>query len=125
MVGVYTYHQGTGELERNGLILGTGFSGRDAGYNNPAMEDEHDVGPIPRGPWTIGPAQTHGELGTVVMALTPEGPAPYGRTGFYMHGWAVDPAKKAESSHGCICMARSIRIGIAAHLDEDNQLEVV
>ena len=123
---MYTYSSRFGALTRNGELLGTGFSGRDAGYNNPDLEAEHDVGPIPRGRWCIGPAETHGELGTMVMALSPQaGTTTFGRTGFYMHGWSVDPAKKLESSHGCICMARPVRVGIAASLTEDNQLEVV
>lgn len=123
---MYTYSSRAGTLTRDGTLLGTGFSGRDAGYNNPDLEAEHDVGPIPRGVWTIGAPITHPELGSLAMPLAPQsGVNPFGRTGFYMHGWSVDPAKKLESSHGCICMARPVRVGIAASLTEDNQLEVV
>lgn len=123
---MYTYSQRNGVLTRGSAYLGTGFSGRDEGYNNPDLEAEHDVGPIPRGKWMIGAPITHPELGSLAMPLAPQsGVNPFGRTGFYMHGWSVDPAKKLESSHGCICMAHPVRVGIAASLTEDNQLEVV
>jgi hypothetical protein len=39
-----------------GAVIGNGYSGREAGLNNPAMQD---VGPIPVGTWSIGPAFTH------------------------------------------------------------------
>jgi hypothetical protein len=44
----WTYKQSTGELDHNGAAIGAGYSGHGAGLNNPAMQNVHDVGPIPR-----------------------------------------------------------------------------
>jgi len=51
--------------------MGTGYSGLAEGKNNPAMERIHDVGPIPRGSYTIGPEFQSEKHGPVVHKLAP------------------------------------------------------
>ena len=52
----WTYAQRTGDLQQDGKQVSAGYSGANEGKNNPAMEDVPDVGPIPRGDWTISRA---------------------------------------------------------------------
>jgi hypothetical protein len=116
----WIYEQTTGALYQNEAFVCDGYSGTGIGKNNPGMEAVHDVGPIPEGTWTIGPAETHPDLGPVVMALSPDGPAPFGRTGFFIHGDSRE--HPGNASHGCIIMPRPAREAIA--MSGDNVLEV-
>ncbi|MGO9260313.1 MAG: hypothetical protein ACLQU1_29000 [Bryobacteraceae bacterium] len=54
---MWTYNQLTGALSHNAQPAGTGYSGMGPGKNNPAMQDVHDVGPIPKGKWHMGARQ--------------------------------------------------------------------
>lgn len=103
------YSQSTGELSRDGLHVGAGYSGIGAGLNNPAMQAEHDVGPIPTGGWIIGaPLDPPDHLGPIAMPLTPAaGNAAFGRSAFFMHG--DNHAANHTASNGCIIMGPAIR----------------
>ena len=118
----FNYHQASGVLDHDGLIVGTGYSGAGAGKNNPAMQEVPDVGPLPQGGYLIGDPFDHPELGPHVMRLTPY-PANemYGRSGFLMHG--DNPAHPGESSEGCIVMPRDVRDIVSQ--SADNHLTVV
>jgi hypothetical protein len=114
-----TYRQSTGELTgADGTLIGKGYSGHDAGLNNPAMEADPGVGPIPAGNWHIGaPLDPPDHLGPVAMPLSPVGFDPHGRSAFFMHG---DNSLDDESaSHGCIVMPRYARDCIDAGDDRD------
>jgi hypothetical protein len=114
---MWTYRQSTGELSRDGAAAGVGYSGHGPGLNNPALERDPGVGPIPAGAWRIGVAFDHPRLGPCVMALTPVGWDAYGRSGFFTHG---DNAALDESgSHGCIVLAKPLRLLIAGSGDRD------
>src|SRR5882672_11016886 len=94
-----TYQQATGEIRLDEHWEGIGYSGRDDGRNNTAMEAHPDVGPIPRGRYKIGPAHDHPKLGPIVFDLTPEpGTNVFTRSAFRIHG---DNAAH-DASHGCI-----------------------
>lgn len=97
--------------------VGTGYSGRGTGLNNPLMQNvpgipgNPDAGPIPQGPWTIGPQQvnTTGQ-GTDLpgsMRLNPNGANTYGRTGFLIHG--ANQYNNPTASEGCIVAKPYIR----------------
>jgi hypothetical protein len=64
----WRYHQTTGQLDHVDDITGTvtnidtGYAGRGDGYNNPDMQNIHDVGPIPEGTYTISTAYNHQNL---------------------------------------------------------------
>ena len=106
---MWTYQQSTGFLTApDGTFEGQGYSGHGDGLNNPAVEADQGIGPIPAGAWTIGPAiDPPDHLGPMAMPLTPNGFDPHGRSAFFMHG---DNSLGNESaSHGCIVMGRAIR----------------
>lgn len=105
----------------DGRMIGFGYSGRDSGLNNAAMQETPDIGPIPQGEWTIGPADTLPHLGPNVMALTPNlNTDDFGRSGFYIHG---DNAQLNHSaSCGCIILGPSLRLALAS--SDDRQLIV-
>ena len=112
---MWTYCQSSGELSRNGVFVGKGYSGREAGLNNPAMEADEGVGPIPAGRWVIGAVFDHPRLGRCVMHLMPDAFDPHGRAAFLIHG---DNAQMNHTaSHGCIILAHLIRLQIAASPD--------
>jgi hypothetical protein len=120
---MWTFNSSNGCLSyAGGLIFTDGWSGHDVGRNNPTFEGARNLGPIPRGMWTIGDSIDSEKLGCCVMPLTPaEGTETFGRGGFFIHGASSQHTE--ESSHGCIILPRSIRMGI--NLSEDKELQVV
>ena len=116
----WTYKQSTGELHHGDQLVGVGYSGHAEGRNNPAMQAVHDVGPLPRGWYTIGPAHDTTTHGPHVICLTPDpSNEEDGRAGFLMHG---DNAKH-DASLGCIIMGPVIRNTVSASADK--RLEVI
>jgi hypothetical protein len=112
---VWKYSQSTGELTSpSGIILGIGYSGHGEGLNNPAKQDEHNVGPIPQGQWSIGEFfDDLGGKGPVVAHLAPgDGTATFGRSGFMIHG--DNKQVNHTASHGCVILGRTIRQIISA-----------
>ena len=108
----WTYNSANGNLSRNGVLVGTGYSGNTSGLNDPGMDDIHNVGPIPTGDWTIGEFFDDPHLGPVVAPLSPnEGTVTFGRSGFYIHG--DNAAMNHSGSDGCIVLARELRQQIA------------
>jgi hypothetical protein len=124
---MWTYVQSTGDLfDPNGQRMWTGYSGfAPDGKNNPAAQDEANIGPIPRGTYTIGApecVETDGPHGPFVLPLTPDpSNEMFGRSGFLCHGDSIEHAGSA--SHGCIIMPLAIRTQIAS--SNDDQLVVV
>ncbi len=49
----WIYHQYSGELTHNGLLIDRGYSGKGVNRNNPAAESVKHSGPIPRGRYDI------------------------------------------------------------------------
>jgi hypothetical protein len=116
---MWTYRQSTGELARDGVTAGTGYSGYETGRNNPAMQDVENTGPVPQGIYTIGAPQcveSPGPHGPFILPLTPD-PANtmFGRSGFLIHGDSI--ARPGFASRGCIIAGRLIREAIAASGD--------
>lgn len=119
---MYTFSQSSGLFQSNGVFIAHGWAGQGPGKNNPAMQDVHKIGTLPRGRYRIGPAYAHPKLGPVVMNLTPD-PANemFDRDVFRIHGAAF---KNPElSSEGCIILIRPIRERIRDGADRD--LEVI
>ena len=118
---MWTYKQSTGGLSRDGELAGAGYSGFEAGKNNPAMQNVPDAGPIPQGRYTIGAPQCvdeDGPHGPFVLPLTPD-PANemFGRSGFLIHGDSIK--SPGFASRGCMIMGRSIRELIASSGDAE------
>lgn len=113
-----------------GQLLGTGYSGRnfvsDAGHingrNEPALESVSNIGPIPRGNYTIGRAEFHSVLGPVAMPLSPDPDNKmYGRGDFWIHGDNVTH----DASHGCIVLGPMVRHEIAEEVEVKNDALLV
>ena len=108
---VWIYEQSTGKLHFKGKVVAQGYAGRGKGLNNPDAEKERNVGPVPRGEYTIGEAFKHPTIGPLVMRLTPIGHTAHGRSGFLIHG---DNRKMDRSaSRGCIILPPAVRTQIA------------
>jgi len=108
---MWTYERATGQLRNNGALIGTGYSGRGDGLNNPQLSNVPDVGPIPAGTWTIGPFVDDPEKGPIVTHLVPcMGTETFGRSGFMIHG--DNPEMNHSASEGCIILGRDFRIAI-------------
>lgn len=122
---MYTFKQSTGEFfDYDGTLLGKGVAGQGAGLNNPAMQDVHNIGPLPRGTYSIGTPYTHPHLGPLTFNLTPDpSNEMFGRSSFRIHGFAsVHPEL---SSEGCITQHHDVRAYVASHLSTQSQVEVV
>ncbi len=122
---MWRYEQATGKLYRGDVdLIGTGYSGQPPRVNDTSAEAIRDVGPCPRGRYTVGQAHPDGDLGPVVMNLTPVAPFDaLGRTDLRIHGDSLK--RPGYASHGCIVLGRAIRDRMAdAVADGDNLLEV-
>jgi hypothetical protein len=97
----------TDDPENNAVAVG--YSGHGIGKNNPDMSNVHDVGPIPRGMWSIvALLLTTADHGPFVLRLAPkEGTETFGRTGFLIHGDSV--TNPGGASLGCIILPRTTR----------------
>lgn len=120
---MWTYNQSNGFLSHNGELAGTGYSGFGYAKNDPACEQMMDLGPIPRGKYTIDLPSFDSELhGPVCLRLTPQDSTnTFGRAGFLIHGDSI--AHPGSASHGCIILPRPVRLEISE--SSDDELEVV
>ena len=112
----WTYCQTDGAFtDPDEARAGEGYSGHGPGLNNPAMEADAGVGPIPAGPWRMRLAVDHPRLGPCAIPLTPDGFDPHGRSEFFIHG---DNAQLNHgASHGCIVTGHAVRVALAGSLD--------
>lgn len=113
-----TYPQSTGHINRDGVVIASGYSGHGTGLFNPALQNVHDVGPIPQGRYTLRKVTNAVELrrlklGPTVFYCEPEGtdwlistvttlPWMFGRFAFYIH-WDNE-FFNYTASHGCIVL---------------------
>lgn len=116
-----TFHQRSGKTFIDTTPLATGWAGQLEGTNNPGMQNVPNIGPLPQGCYTIGPAYDHPHLGPLTMNLTPDDTNEmFGRADFRIHGASAQ--HPALSSHGCIILPRYARQHI---IDSgDRRLEV-
>lgn len=116
----WTYQQSTGVLlDPTGKHITTGYSGRERGKNNPAMQGVRATGPIPRGLWrmvgiydsaAVGPRAI--KLDAVDAVPGDDRHGPTGRSAFRIHG---DSARApGTASHGCIILRRDVRLAMWA-----------
>jgi hypothetical protein len=78
-----------------------GYAGHAAGLNNPAMQNVHDIGPLPRGRYKMTALvdSPHTGLATIIMDPDPANEM-FGRSGFRIHG--DNAAANHSASDGCI-----------------------
>jgi len=120
---MWTFVQSTGQILHEGLTKGLGYSGGGSGKNNPAMEADKDIGPIPCGFYSIAGLIDHDPTcGEYVLVLTPDATNEmFGRSGFRWHGDSAE--HPGEASHGCVVSARSLRVD--AWGGGDHNLQVI
>lgn len=119
---MWRYHQSTGQMLHNDAVAGNGYAGCGIGKNNPDDQSIADVGPVPCGIYTIGPAYTDLHTGPLSMHLIPSPTNEmFGRTAFLIHGDNVE--HPGGASQGCIVLSHSLRQQIAT--STDHQLEVL
>jgi len=121
---MYTYYQSTGVLDRDGVPVLTGYAGRGDGLNNPAMQDQLNLGPLPEGLYTMTDLldcpETTG-LATIILDPDPANQM-FGRSDFRIHG--DNAAANHTASDGCI-IAGHAPDRIAIWDSGDHVLEVV
>lgn len=106
---MWRFEQSTGKLrDSDSNVVGFGYSGAAEGKNNPLMQEQHKVGPIPVGLYIIQPPQdtvTHG-LYVLPLIAFPENQM-FGRYGFLMHGDSI--VHPGTASQGCVIQPRDVR----------------
>lgn len=117
----WTYSQSTGALlNPTGTLILHGFAGHSAGLNNPALQDQKDIGPLPQGKYKMNQYfNIHPTMGQGVIELLPDPTNQmFGRSGFFIHGLNVnDPL---HSSDGCAILGSTLnRLNMWASLDHD------
>lgn len=108
----------TGEVRKDGIFIGTFYSGFPPHVNDVDAIHVKDLGPIPVGWWTIeGPPFDSKEHGPYCLRLTPDrDTVTYGRSGFLWHGDSIaDPGK---ASKGCVISNRIVRTRVYQSGDE-------
>jgi Tlde1 domain len=119
----WRYSQGSGLIASEvGVAIGRGYSGFGPGLNNPAMQMDKDVGPIPQGKYMFGQLIAHDPVvGEYAIPLIPD-PANtmYSRADFLIHG--DNEALDHTASHGCIVLPYTIRMELWE--SADHSLEV-
>lgn len=120
---MWTYHQNNGALDdKTGMCIAHGYAGKGEGKNNPDMQERHQVGPLPRGLYTIGEPYDSKKVGPFALPLIPHPENEmFGRDDFRMHGDSKE--HPGEASLGCIIQGRTIREQV--HASGDKLLEVV
>lgn len=116
---MWIYSQALGSMYRrdsdfgSATLVATGYAGHGVGLNNPVMQCQEDIGPLPRGLYhisapVVGPTDYAlpliAEIGTN-MCSPP-------RSGFYIHGDYVHkevPRNTYAASKGCIVLPLAIR----------------
>jgi hypothetical protein len=104
---MYIYQQSSGELSRNGTIVLTGYAGHGAGVNNPALQDQHDVGPLPQGNYTMTALLDSPHTGLATIILVPDmSNLMFNRSGFRIHG--DNDLGNHTASDGCIVAGHAV-----------------
>lgn len=124
----WLWDQSAGELRRDGKLISRGYSGKDRGKNNPALQNMPGIGPIPRGKWRMVRVYDSASVGPYAIALDAvdahpgdDRHDPTGRGAFRIHGDSI--RHPGTASKGCIILPRAIREMMWRSGDRD--LEVV
>lgn len=120
---MYIYTQSTGVLAHDGLTILNCYAGHGAGINNPALQDQHNIGPLPQGLYAMTALIDSPDTGLATIVLEPD-PANqmFGRSGFRIHG--DNSAANRTASDGCIIAGHGAD-RIAIWNGADHELQVV
>jgi hypothetical protein len=98
---MYIYRQTSGELSHNGILVLQCYAGHGAGLNNPALQDQHDIGPLPQGHYTMTALVDSPQTGLATIILVPDmSNLMFNRSGFRIHG--DNQSMDHTASDGCI-----------------------
>ena len=124
----WTYSQSTGQLtDPDGNFVINGYAGGNCGknpegVNNPQCESFPNIGPLPRGLYTLGIPEDNPHLGPFAIPLVPDSSnIMYARGGFFIHG--DTSAMNHSASEGCIILPRQFREQM--YNSQDHSLQVV
>ena len=123
---MWTWDQSAGTLSRNGVLVSRGYSGKDRGKNNPALQSVPGIGPVPRGAWKILAPYDSKNVGPYALPIhavdgkLDDRHEPTGRSAFRIHGDSVKAPGTA--SRGCIILPRAVREQIWKSGDRDLQV---
>lgn len=122
---MWQYSQSTGVLtsEDGEPLQPAGYAGNGEGKNNGDMQSVRDVGPLPRGFYTMTELiPDDPETGIYTIVLEPdETNEMFGRDDFRIHG--DSESHPGDASDGCIVQAHANRV--AVWTSWDHRLEVV
>ena len=114
----WQYMVSSGTLYHDGAKIARGYSGHPPHTNVPGDEAKKDLGPIPRGYWSIGAPYDSALLGKFVLTLAPKPETDtFGRDAFRIHG--DSKSQPGYASHGCIILDRSTRQVVWDSSDRD------
>jgi hypothetical protein len=121
---VHTYEQSSGRwLDPQGLLLAVGYAGHGIGLNEPELESEPDIGPLPQGVYRIGDPVNTVRHGPYALPLTPDAANEMlGRADFMVHGDEIANPGQHAASEGCIILPRPAREQIVASGDRGLQV---
>jgi hypothetical protein len=116
---MWRYGQSTGAMfNSEGDLIGTGYSGAPTARNDPAQQDIHGIGPIPRGRYKLAAMLAESEHGPYAIVLVPyPSNIMYGRSGFMIHGDNIH--LPGTASHGCIIQQHETRVSMWTSADHD------
>ena len=104
-------------FDPEGRKIAIGYSGHDAGRNNPELQASVEFGPIPEGWWIIDASeQGQSFMGELAFAISPTfGTSTYGRNQFYIHGDDSEDVMyhPQVKSHSCLFLHIRARSRIA------------
>lgn len=125
---MWTWDQSEGILYHNGVRVSSGYSGKGRGKNNPKLQGERGVGPIPRGRWRMMNRYDSKNVGPFTITLWRVGDDKFddfdqttGRSAFRIHGDSI--RNPGTASKGCIILPRAVRERMWR--SGDRELEVV
>lgn len=124
---MWTFESSTGKwFDPSGTFLVKGYAGGNCGknpegINNPELQGEKSIGPLPEGLYGLGELVLESHLGKYAISLVPD-PANkmLGRGGFFVHG---DTTPGGRASEGCIILPRPNREALWS--SKDRKVNVV
>jgi hypothetical protein len=91
------------------------------GRNNPDMQDQAKIGPLPEGLYTRGKLVPQSRLGKDAIELIPDpNNEMFDRSDFFLHG---DTVPSGNASEGCIIQPHDARMEFNS--SDDDQIQVV
>lgn len=111
---MWTYRQSDGHLlDASGALAAVGYSGHPPHVNDPAAQSIADVGPIPRGLYSIGAPRDDPKTGPYSLPLAAHGGNEmFGRSGFLIHGDLIGHVGAQIASDGCIVLSLGARVNV-------------